>query len=439
MRSEQRTGMEITRESNRPIRNSRKLGRGVAIIGAGMSKFGVFPSKTTRDLFVEAFFEMSGSINKGFDPNNIEAIYVANFSSDLFEGQCHLAPIMADWIGLTPRPATRIEDACASGGVALREAVIAIASGIYDIVLVGGVEKMSNLSTDRVTDTLAAASDILYEAPAGFTFPGFYAAMATAYMAKYGANVEHFMKVGIKNHSNGALNDKAQFGATITDIMKRRIDKIKQKGQTVPTWKDEFDFLHDSEANPIIAWPMRLFDCSPITDGAACVLLVAEELAKRYSDNPVHIIGSGQASDYPLHGRSELTTITAARLASQEAYQMAGIKPDDIKFAEVHDCFTIAEIIAIEDLGFFEPGQGIKAVDEGATARDGSKPINTSGGLKSKGHPIGASGIGQVVEVWEQMGGVAGNRQIANDVSLALTHNVGATGGTCVVHIYQRG
>lgn len=418
--------------------SARRLGRGVAIVGAGMSKFGAFPTKATRDLFVEAFIEMKGAVDKGFDPQDIEALYIGNFSSDLFEGQGHTAPIMADWVGLVPRPATRIEDACASGGVALREGIIAIASGLYDMVLVGGIEKMTSLPTERVTDTLAAASDVLYEAPAGFTFPGLYAAIATAYMAKYGAKVEHFMKVGIKNHNNGALNDKAQFGTTIKDVMQSRIAKAKQKGQPVPDWKDELDFLRDPNANPIIAWPMRLFDCSPISDGAACVLLVAENLAKMFTDNPIHIIGSGQASDHALHERADLTSIAAARLAAQQAYQMAKVKPQDIRIAEVHDCFTIAEMVAIEDLGFFTPGGAIKAVDEGLTARDGSKPINTSGGLKSKGHPVGASGIGQAVEVWKQMRGIAGKRQVQGDIPLALTHNVGATGGTCVVHIYER-
>jgi acetyl-CoA C-acetyltransferase len=201
---------------------NRKLGRGVAIVGAGMSKFGAFPDKTTRDLFVDAFREMRASVDKGFDPKAIEAIYIGNYSSDLFEGQGHTAPLMASWVGLAPRPATRVEDACASSGVALRQGILAIASGLYDIVLVGGIEKMSSLPTEKVTDTLATAGDTLYEIPAGFTFPGFYAAMATAYMARYGATPETFMRVGLKNHENGALNDKAQFGQRIADIMAAR-------------------------------------------------------------------------------------------------------------------------------------------------------------------------------------------------------------------------
>ncbi len=416
----------------------RKLGCGVAIVGAGMSKFGAFPGKSTRDLFVEAFIELSRSVDKGLDPEDIEALYIGNYSSDLFEGQGHTAPMMADWIGLTPRPATRVEDACASSGVALREGIIAIASGLYDIVLVGGIEKMTDLPTERVTDTLATASDILYEIPAGFTFPGFYAAMATAYMDRYGATPETFMKVGIKNHNNGGLNPKAQFGTPIREVMVKKIAKAEAKGYPVPTWEDELAFLHDNRANPVIAWPMRLFDCSPISDGAAAVLLVREDLAPSFTPNPIYLIGTGQASDVALHDRSELTALCAAQLAAQQAYQMADVRPADIKVAEVHDCFTIAEVIATEDLGFFPPGQGYKAAEEGLTARLGPRPINTSGGLKSKGHPVGASGVGQALEIWHQLRDSAGERQVPGDVNLGLTHNVGGTGQTCAVHIYER-
>jgi acetyl-CoA C-acetyltransferase len=415
----------------------RKLGRGVAIVGAGMSKFGAFPGQATRDLFVQAFQEMRASVSRGLDPDDIEALYIGNYSSDLFEDQGHTAPIMADWVGLAPRPATRIEDACASSGVALRQGIIAVASGLYDVVLVGGIEKMTDLPTERVTDTLATAGDALYEIPAGFTFPGFYAAMATAYMARYGATPETFMQVGIKNHDNGALNPKAQFGARIADIMEGKRTRAEKKGWPVPTWADEMAFLHDERANPVIAWPMRLFDCSPISDGAAALLLVPEEMARSFNDDPVYVAGSGQASDVALHDRPDPTTIRAARLAGQQAYEMAGVTPGDIKVAEVHDCFTIAEVIATEDLGFFAPGEGYRAAEEGLTARTGPRPINTSGGLKSKGHPVGASGAGQAVEAWVQLRGEAGDRQVAG-VDLALTHNVGGTGQTCVVHIFER-
>jgi acetyl-CoA C-acetyltransferase len=403
-----------------------------------MSKFGSFPGKASRDLFVEAFLEMAASVDKGLDAEDVEALYIGNYSSDLFERQGHLAPILADWTGLTPRPATRIEDACASSGVALRQGILAVASGLYDVVLVGGVEKMTDLPTAAVTDTLATAGDTLYEIPAGFTFPGFYAAMATAYMDHYGATPDSLMKVGLKNHENGALNDKAQFGASIATVMENKIASARAKGRPIPAWKDEMEFLQDDRANPTIAWPLRLFDCSPISDGAVALLLVSEEIARNFTDTPVHIIGSGQASDAALHDRESLTALCAAQQAAQEAYRMAGVQPADIKIAEVHDCFTIAEIIASEDLGFFPPGHGFRAAEEGLTSRLGPRPINTSGGLKSKGHPVGASGAGQVVEIWKQMRGEAGARQMPGEIDLALTHNVGGTGQTCAVHIFER-
>lgn len=418
--------------------SSPKLARGVALVGAGMSKFGSFKGKSSRDLFVEAYIEMLESVDKGIDPKEIDALYVGNYSSDLFEGQGHIAPIMASWTGLNPLPAVRVEDACASAGVAVREGILAVASGMYDIVVVGGVEKMTDLPTEKVTDTLATAADVQYEIPAGFTFPGFYAAMATAYMKQYGATPETFMKVGIKNHENGALNEKAQFGAKISTLMEARRASAIKKGLPVPEWENELEFLHDNKANPVIAWPMRLYDCSPVSDGAAVVLLVSEELASRFTDKPVFVAGMGQASDGALHDRKVLSSIPTARLAGEQAYQMAGITAADIDFAEVHDCFTVAEVIASEDLGFFERGKGWIAAEEGETSRDGSIPINLSGGLKSKGHPVGASGVGQVVEVFKQLRGQAGPRQKSGILKYGLTHNVGGTGQTCVVHIFER-
>lgn len=420
-----------------PVKN-KKLARGVSLVGAGMSKFGSFPKKSSRDLFVKAFQDLRESVDKDFDPREIELITIGNFSSDLFEGQSHTAPIMADAVGLIPRPALRVEDACASSGVAFRQGILAIASGLYDVVLVGGIEMMTKLPTAEVTDTLAAAGDMLYEIPAGFTFPGFYAAMASAYLDRYGAAPEDLMQVALKNHANGALNEKAQFGVSIPDWMEKKKISAEKQGKPVPTWNDEWDFLHDDRANPMVAWPLRLFDCSPITDGATAALLVAEDLAKNFTDQPLKIVGSGQASDYPLHDRSDLTQIGAAKLAAREAYQMAGVKPEEIQVAEVHDCFTIAEIIASEDLGFFKPGTGYHQAELGTTARDGKKPINTSGGLKSKGHPVGASGVGQVVEIFKQLRGKAGKRQVQGDPRIGLTHNVGSTGQTCVVHIFER-
>ena len=417
---------------------TKKLSRGVAVVGVGMSKFGAFPEKHSRDLFVEAYQELKQSVQNGFDPKEIEAFYMGNFSSDHFENQAHLAPIVASWVGLSPVASLRIEDACASGGVALRQAVLAIASGQCDVVLVGGLEKMTDLSAARVTDALALAADTMFEVPAGFTFPGFYASMATAYLDQYHADPDALLKVGIKNHENGALNEKAQFGQRISDVMASKKAKAAQKGLPIPEWADEMAFMKDPKANPMIAWPLRLFDCSPVSDGAAAVLLVSEELAQKYTDHPIYIIGAGQASDGALAERDSLSSVPSAAHAAAQAYEMAGLTPDDIDFAEVHDCFTIAEVMATEDLGFFPRGEGWKAAMAGETARDGKHPVNTSGGLKAKGHPVGASGVAQVVEMWKQLNGLAGGRQLTPRPTVGLTHNVGGTGQTCVVHIFER-
>ena len=417
---------------------AKKLSRGVAIVGVGMSKFGAFPDKTSRDLFVEAYQELKQSVQKGFEPQDIEAFYMGNFSSDHFENQGHLAPIVASWVGLSPVESTRIEDACASGGVALRQGILAITSGAVDVVLVGGLEKMTDLPGAKVTDALALAADSMFEVPAGFTFPGFYAAMASAYIDQYQADPDALLRVGIKNHQNGSLNEKAQFNQSIPEVMEKKKSKAEQRGLPVPEWEDEMAFMKDPKANPMIAWPLRLFDCSPVSDGAAAVLLVSEELAAKYTDTPIFVIGSGQASDGALAERESLSNIPAAVEAARQAYEMAGIGPDDIDFAEVHDCFTIAEIMASEDLGFFPHGEGWKAAMEGRTARDGSHPINPSGGLKAKGHPVGASGVGQVVEVWKQLNGIAGERQLRGNLKYGLAHNVGGTGQTCSVHIFEK-
>ncbi len=422
------------------VQKKRKLGRGVAVVGAGLSKFGAYPKGVRgHDLFVEAYNELRGSVDKGFAPKDIDAFYLGDISSDLFERQVHVAPTAAGRIGLVPIPTVRFEDACAASGVAFREGVIAIASGIYDIVLVGGIEKMTNLDTAHVTEVLASALDPDTEIPSGETFPGIYATIATAHMAKYGTTEEDFMRLGIKNHHNGGLNPKAHFDVSIPEFMKRRAASAAKKGLPEPHWADEMDFLHDPAQNPIIGWPMRLFDCSTICDGASAVLLVAEDIAKNFTDKPIYVIGTGQASDYFLAEREDMTSIKAAKLAAKQAYEMAGISPQDIKLAEVHDCFTIAEILAMEDLGLYKPGEAVKAIREGENRLDGKLPINMDGGLKSKGHPIGASGVGMIVEIFKQMREEAGPRQVKKkDIDLGLMHNVGAHGSTVVVNIFQR-
>lgn len=416
----------------------RKLGRGVAIVGAGMSKFGMFPDKDSKDLFAEAFNEMASNVDKGFDPKDIEAMWIGNFSNDFFVHQAHWGPIISDLLGLAPRASTRTEGACASSTLAMRDGLMAIASGMYDIVLVGGVEEMSKCSTEEVTEGLALATSP-YEGAAAYTFPGVFGALATAYFHKYGANREHLMNITIKSHNNAPLNPKAQYGKTIADLMRAKIAKAEKKGQPVPEWKDEKEALWDPRFNPPVAWPMHLFDCCPISDGASCLLLVAEDMAKDFSENPIYIIGFGQGSGRGLHACPSLTSFEANRQAAAEAYGMSGLKPTEIQFAEVHDCFSIAELIHCEDLGFFGPGEGYKAIAEGATRLDGPMPINTSGGLKCKGHPVGATGTAQMYEVWKQLRGEAGERQIPKpDLRIGASQNLGGTGGTCTFTIFER-
>lgn len=422
------------------MQRRRKLGRGVAIVGAGMSKFGMFKDKDSRDLFVEAYNEMLSSVDKGVDPKDIDALYLGNFSNDFFMRQGHWGPIISDLIGLAPKPATRTEGACASSALSFREGVFAIASGFYDMVLVAGVEEMSKCTTEEVTEGLSLALDEAYEGKVGFTFPGVFAATATAYMERYkGATPDHLKMVAIKSHNNARFNPKAQFDASIRDIMNSRVERAKKKGQPVPTWRDEMDFLHDLSVNPTVAWPLQVFDCCPISDGGSCMLLVAEEIAKNFTDNPIYVIGMGQGSGRALHTKDDLTYFEATRYAAKEAYESSGLTPKDIQFSEVHDCFSIAEVIHTEDLGFFKPGEGYKAVEEGLTRLDGPMPINTSGGLKCKGHPVGATGLAQFYEVWQQLRGEAGERQVPKkDLRIGAAHNLGGTGGTCSFNILER-
>ena len=417
-----------------------KLSKRVAIVGAGMSQFGqLFPLKRNPDLWVDAWVNAVKSVDNGIAPKDVDACYVGNYSSDLFNHQGHLGPQMANLVGLTPKPASRFEGACASSGIALRQAIIAVASGIHDVIAVAGVECMNQLPTSLVTDALATASDALFEYPAGATFPGLYATVASAHFHKYGTTSEDLMRIGIKNHENGAENPFAQMQRTIKQLMQSKLKKLEEQGKDLPNWKDEFDYLKSS-SNPMIAYPLRLFDCSLVTDGAACVFVASEEAARNFTDTPIWIAGTGQGSAaLSIHDRDDLTGFIATREAARQAYEMSGYGPKDMQIAELHDCFTIAELVALEDLGFYEKGKAAQAIKEGETKRDGVRPINTSGGLKSKGHPVGATGAAQAVEIFKQMRGRAErNRQVKFDVERALTHNLGGSGATCVVTIYEK-
>ncbi len=318
-----------------------KLARKIAIIGAGMSKFGRhFPLKRNPDLWVDAWLDAVSRVDNGIEPKDVDACYVGNYSSDLFNHQGHIGPLMANLVGLTPKPAPRMEGACASSGVALRQAIMAIASGIHDVIAVCGCETMTEVSTTLVTDTLATASDIQFEYPAGATFPGLYAAIASTHFYKYGTAPEDLMRVAIKNHENGKENPYAHMQQSIKDIMNSKIKKLESQGADIPEWKDEFDFLK-SRSNPMIASPLRLFDCSLVTDGAACVIVAAEDVAKKFTDTPIWITGTGQGSAaLSLHDRENITSFIATKEAARQAYEMSGLGPKDIQICEVHDCFT---------------------------------------------------------------------------------------------------
>jgi acetyl-CoA C-acetyltransferase len=382
-----------------------------SIVSAGLSKFGKLDGLCAREIFAEAAKEAFDRCPNLNSKKDIQALFVGHMGES-FEHQGHTGATMADWAGLLHIPATRTEAACASSGAALRTAIYAVLSGLCDVVMAGGVEKMTHRTTPEVTEYLAMASDYPFEQWHGITFPSLYALMATAHMHKYGTTEQQLAMVAVKNHYHGSLNPKAHMQKEIT--------------------------LENALSSRVIAWPLKLYDCSLITDGASCLILTKPELAKKFTDTPVHIIGSGQASDtIGLYERESFTSLAAAKLAAKKAYKMADVKPEDIDVAEVHDCFTIAEIIAYEDLGFCKLGKGGEFVEDGETKLGGRIPVNTSGGLKSKGHPVGATGTAQAYEIYLQLTGQADKRQVKG-AEMGLTHNVGGSGATATVHIYRR-
>ncbi|MBT4858308.1 thiolase domain-containing protein [archaeon] len=381
----------------------------VAVIGIGMTKFGQLWNKDLTTLAVEA------GVNAVRDANihqkDIQSLYMGTMSGGLFVNQEHLGSKISDYAGFKNIPSTRVEAACASGGLALRQAYIDVASGMNDIVVAGGVEKMTDIGTHSTTKVLATAADTETEGIHGATFPGLYAMMAKLHMHKFGTTQEQMASVAVKNHLNAINNPHAQFRREIS--------------------------VQDVMNSPMIANPLKLLDASPITDGAAAVVLASEDVAKKLSDTPVWINGSGHATDtISLHDRFDLITLNATVEAAKQAYTQAKITSKEVQVAEVHDCFTIAELLAIEDLGFVKKGESGKFTQEGLTKIGSKIPVNTSGGLKAKGHPIGASGIAQAIEIVQQLRGDAGKRNTGAEVG--LTHNVGGSGGTSVVHILSR-
>jgi acetyl-CoA C-acetyltransferase len=383
--------------------------RAVAILGTGKTPFGAFPDQDIRSLSVAACRDAMA--DAGATPKEIEAFYLGNFAAPGFVGQNHLAPYIASAAGLAGVPATRFEAACASSGSAFFHAWSAVASGIYDCVLAAGVEIMTSQPTPKVTEILAGAGDLGGEVRAGATFPALFAMIARRHMHEYGTTREQLSQVAVKNHAHGFLNPGAHLRKRIT--------------------------LDQAMNGKPVAEPLNLYDCSLVSDGAAAVVLVAAEKAPRYARRPVLVRGIAQTSDrVALDEKASITTFPAVALAGRKALAMAGLAPADIDVAELHDCFTIAEIVALEDLGFCPKGEGGPFSASGATALGGRIPVNTSGGLKSKGHPVGATGVAQLYELVLQLRGEAGERQVPG-ARRGLAQNLGGSGATCVVTVLE--
>ena len=388
--------------------------REVAVIGVGMTKFG--PSQNTLiELFGQAAMEAITESN--LKPKDIQALFLGNVLGGFEEGQEGMAAYCAAEIGVPHIPATRYEGLCATASVAIRDAFMWVASGFYDIVLAAGTEKPMVMGTPYATRTFAMGADSRYEAPTGITFPGVFAMIAHLYARKYEIPLEKLKEqmalVAIKNHHNGVLNPKAQFHKEIT--------------------------VEDVFRSLMIAQPLQLYDCCPFSDGAAAIVIASDDKAKKLTDKPVYIAGVGQASAGPLPNQKEdITRVKARELSAKHAYDMAGITPKDIDVCELHDCFTIAEIVATEGLGFFEFGEGGRAVERGETKIGGKVAVNPSGGLKAKGHPIGATGAAQAYEIVKQLRGECSERQVEG-ARIGITDTLG--GDLCVVCniIFRRG
>lgn len=382
----------------------------VRVAGIGLTDFGEHPERTCRDLFGEA--GLAALDDAAVNRDDIEALFYGNFMGEVSDQQGHMGPIMAEAVGLDV-PATRYESACASSATGVREAVMDIRNGEYDAVLVGGAERMTNISTPKATEALALAADDLYEVSAGMTFPGAYALMARAYFEDYGGSREDLAHIAVKNHENALANEHAQFHREIS--------------------------VEDVLDAPPIAEPLGLYDACPLTDGASAAVLVSEEYAEAHDiDAPVGITGTGQGGDkIALQDREFFGRTPAAEKAAREAYDDAGVTAKDVDVVEVHDCFTIAEVMAIEALGLYEPGEGIDAARNGETTREGKHPVNLSGGLKAKGHPVGATGTNQLVALTRLLRGDHPHSDVLADSPTAVAHNAGGTAASTAIHVLE--
>jgi len=384
--------------------------RDVVIIGIGETNFGELWDKSLREIGIEAGLEALR--DAGVSGEEVERMYIGNMSAGKLIDQEHVAPLIADYAGLSNIPSTRIESGGASGGMALSEAYKTVASGMDDIVVVGGAEKMTDVAEEEAKRILSSTADQEWETVFGATFDSLYAMMARYHMDEYGTTREQLAEVAVKNHANASKNPNAQFP--------RETSK---------------DFVMGA---PVVSDPLGMFDCAPLSDGGAALVLCPAERADEFEGEPIEIVSMGEGGDtMAVHEREEIGTMGSTKRAAEKAYERAGITAKDIDFAEVHDNFTITEIMAIEDLGFFEKGEGGHATEEGKTRLNSEISVNTSGGLKAKGRPVGAVGISQAVEAVEQLRGDAGERQV-EDPEYGLTHNIGGTGASAVVHVFRR-
>ena len=383
--------------------------RSVAVVGIGKTAFGALAERDLRSLAVEAV--QNALRDATIAPKQVEAFYLGNFAGPSFVGQNHLAPYIGMAAGFEGIPCTRFEDACASSGSAFFHAWQSVAAGIYDVVVAAGVEKMTSQATPRVAEILAGAGDMAGEGRAGATFPALFAMIARRHMHQYGTTREQLAAVAVKNHANGAKNPLAHMRKVIT--------------------------MEQALAGKPIAEPLTVYDCSLISDGAAAVVMMPFDQAARYRSRCAKVLAVVQTSDHvALDRKDDITLFPAVKAAGEKAYKLACLGPQQIDLAELHDCFTIAEIIASEDLGFAAKGEGGPLAASGATAINGSIPINTSGGLKAKGHPVGATGVGQICDLVMQLRGEAGERQVAKH-KIGLAENLGGSGATCVVTILE--
>ena len=386
--------------------------RDAYVIGAGQTDFGAMPEESYRSLFETAYDNAVDSVPDGFDGESVDEAVIGN----LGVGGRQLGlpgPAVTEHVGLHGIPCSRVENACAASGYAVRQAVQAVRSGMADVVLAGGVEVMSDMSSDVTKYWLGVSGETEWERLTGTTFAGVYAQMASAYLDRYeDATPEHLSMAAVKSHENGAKNPHAHLGFECS--------------------------MDQAVGAPVVADPLNLYHCCPTSDGASVAIVASEDVVGEYTDDPVRIAGVGAASDrVGLFQREEYTAVEASACAGEAAYEMAGVGPEDVDFAEVHDCFAIAELLAYEDLGFCGRGEAPSLLEAGKTELDGELPVNASGGLKSKGHPIGATGAGQVAEAFTQLTGQAGERQVEG-ATRGLTHNVGGSGGAAVVHVFER-